>query len=160
MSERRRSDLRHDTEAISPVIGTILLVAIAVTMAGAMWMLLGEYSQETKAPKFPASQAQPAAAPTDGLDSGFLNLEHVAGDCIPVADLRFTITAPDGTDFEPMVTDIGNGDGEWCVTEKLSFGETQADQLGALALGQTIDLRIIHLPSENVVYDRLILLKV
>lgn len=138
-------------QAVSPIIGVILMVAITVVISATVMVLVGTFAQDTQGPAFPQVKLRAADAPTDGLDTGLFTVEHLAGDCVNLMDYRFTLERPDGSSFEPTVTD--NDDDVWCVADTLVLGESAVDDTGAGDRGMLLRLKVVDLISEAIVFD-------
>jgi flagellin-like protein len=104
-----------DDEAVSPVIGVILMVAITVILAaviGAFVLDIG--SGQEKVPQASWDFSQSADAGTTGAE---LTVEHAGGDSIAASNLEFDTSelAEDGT--FPSSGDISAGHTETVLIE-------------------------------------------
>ena len=126
--------LGRDAEAVSPVVGTILLVAVAVVLAGVVFLFAGRVADE-------APQVAPALVfHADEAD----NSAVVAGtgSNIPWRDVRVT-----GCDYSVL-------DGAGVALDLLldPDAEVQGGQrLVGCQAGET--LTIVHVPSNSLLYQ-------
>jgi flagellin-like protein len=107
--------LRADDSAVSPVIGTILIVAITVILAavaGTYFISVGEQTQQTTPQasfEFDYDADPSASGPlVDGSNGGELTIRHDGGDTLP-AD-RTVIRDEDGNEISaPFASDVTAG---------------------------------------------------
>ena len=103
------NELFTDDDAVSPVIGVILMVAITVILAaviGTFVLGLG-------------SQVQNNAPTTDfsfNEDSSFINVTHTSGQKVEIDNIDVT--------GEPVQNDPCTGSGDWGSSSEITAGDT------------------------------------
>jgi len=107
-------NLLQDDDAVSPVIGVILMVAITVILAAviASFVLgLGDSQEQTPTASFNFEYDSSSGTSTNGLNDGGtvgeLTVTHDGGDTIPAA--RVTIVDDDDSDTESFSSEISSG---------------------------------------------------
>jgi len=113
--------IRKDAEAVSPVIATILMVAITVVLAAVLYvMVLGFGSTSTTTPTATYSKA----TITNGQQ---INIVSITKTDVGWDDIKVQLT--DGTNFAEWSPATANLDGGTAVSSNLS---ATADNLGTL----------------------------
>lgn len=138
-----------DDEAVSPVIGVILMVAITVVLAAVLFVLVSGYGSENQVVQFPAMHVGAAAAPTDAIDAALATLDHRAGECIDLSEYVFEAL------FDGQIVRLvhDDADGLLCVGESVNLGEGPAGGIDASMAGRFVDLRAIRGTASAIVYD-------
>lgn len=101
-------------DAVSPVIGVILMVAITVVLAAVVFVLVGSVNTDTEATSWPARV---------DVDGGVLSgvITHKGGDCADITNFEFRI---DGTAVTSAnIANSGTGN-EWCVLDTITLTTT------------------------------------
>jgi flagellin-like protein len=120
------TQLLKDDDAVSPVIGVILMVAITVILAaviGTFVLGLGDQVQQT------APNAQ-MSFDYDGTD---LTITHDGGDALPRSDRTSVIV--DGTE------DTGNGN-SWTGSDDITAGDSYTINSGDAGFGSSSTVRV------------------
>ncbi|MDB2223467.1 type IV pilin N-terminal domain-containing protein [Halorubrum ezzemoulense] len=129
---------QNDERAVSPVIGVILMVAITVILAaviGTFVLGLGDS----------LGQAQPTAQlSVDSTDfsNDAVTIAHGGGDPIEGDDLQVTLN---GTEA---------GSSAQFPSGQFSVGETQELTDSSNTINEGTRLRIIHTPSDSIIFDQ------
>ncbi|RLM36859.1 MULTISPECIES: type IV pilin [unclassified Haloarcula] len=148
--------LIHDDDAVSPVIGVILMVAITVILAAviASFVLgLGDQAQQAT-PQASFSFEYDASAGSNS-DSGLLTVSHDGGDTIEAGSLYIRgenmVTDSDlsteGLDSSPDQADYDADDGAWSSTS--AYGAKDSE----VSAGSTLDVGVYSNYDVNVVYE-------
>ncbi|MBV0903911.1 type IV pilin [Haloarcula salina] len=147
-------ELFHDDDAVSPVIGVILMVAITVILAAviASFVLgLGDQAQQaTPQASFSFDYSQ-AGDDGSGNTIGKLAVTHDGGDTIEAQELYVRgsdFTDETDSDYSSNL-DIGTGTTKaW--TEKYSSGsEISAGSSIDVAVQSTYDVQVVYEPTEG-----------
>ena len=129
----------NDDRAVSPVIGVILMVAITVILAaviGTFVLGLGDS----------LGDSQPTAQLSADATSGDLTIEHGGGDTIPANELRIQVTSDEGD-----ATATEEFDGRFSVGDEATATYNTG---GGSEVETDVRIRIIHVPSESIIFDR------
>lgn len=133
---------------ISPIVGTILLIAITVSLAAVVAVIVGRLGAPTPAP----SVVLAVSAENKGSGNMItLTIKHRGGDSIKSTELK--VWAEDNTGALTDVTaNVTWGDG----TEPFSAGEEGVGDYtyGATpTVGDYIKVRVVHIPTGGVLYE-------
>ncbi len=154
--------------AVSPVIGTVLMVAIVVALAAIAGVAVFGFSEETEDPR-PAMVLDTEFTATSEFDPHWtINVTHESGDTIEPDELRVQVTDDDGSVaevFYPEYLRAGEsfsaglwGDAARADTDSCLVDPTpQTDQLDgweSSAHAETVDVLVIHDPSNHVLVDK------
>jgi len=82
-----------DARGASPVIGTVLVVAIVVVLAATLSVFAGGFLDELREPAPTVARSSGALTPQDGTDGGIVLITHEAGETVRIADLEITVRA-------------------------------------------------------------------
>lgn len=164
------SFIHNDNQAVSPVIGVILMVAITVILAaviGTFVLGLGD-SVSSQAP-----QASLGLSATAGAgNTGTVSLEHKGGDAIHSESTRIIISSASGE----MVIISDTGDDTFTVGDEVlietgttatndpitaaSSGWTDSgvlvvdsNSVNGLSSGETVTVKLIDTESQKVIYE-------
>ena len=132
-----KGKLVKDKRAVSPVIGVILMVAITVIIAAVIAAFVFGIKPTTE--KAPAVQLEAT------VDSDYLELKHLGGEPINLADCLMKVK---GTEV-PDGTFSGN------LTVGKSSGKEEHD-VGDISKGDAVAVEVIHIPSESYVLDTMV----
>jgi flagellin-like protein len=168
---------REKSRAVSPVIGTILLVAVVVILASVLSVFVFDVGQQLRSPGPTVSQSSgELVRDVSGGDDQIVRLTHLAGDRLDVSELEIAVDATDacgkqsrivnlptntlgsanynGDDiFDDYSPDGGqldtSADGIWSAGETATFrlASTECE----LNKGDTLTIRVVHLPTNSVV---------
>lgn len=133
-----------DTRGVSPVIGVILMVAITVILAaviGAFVLDLGSNLGST------GPQTQLTAQ--QGSSPGDIVVNHKGGDALQVSEVKVQLngTAVDSGNL----TWGSDSSSEFTVGEKLTIN---ADNVTDVTTGDTVELTIVHEPSQSILLSK------
>jgi flagellin-like protein len=81
--------------AVSPVISTILMVAIVVILAATITVFVLDVGEEVQDPGPNVARSSGEFVEQDGFDGGIVRITHVAGDAVPVEELEVAVDATD-----------------------------------------------------------------
>jgi len=150
----RLKELVTDDDAVSPVIGVILMVAITVILAAviASFVLgLGDQAQQTTPQASFSFDYTEKGTDASGNPIGVVDVTHDGGDSIVAQELYVRgSNLHDETDSDYSTTpDIGTGTGN-AFTEKYSTGsEVSAGQNIRVAAKATYDIRVVFESEEG-----------
>ena len=116
-----RSCNRQDDQAVSPVIATVLLLAITVTLSGMVFIMMqGALTTTEKAPP----QAQVSVR---GLDNGFHVIRITSLDqSIDPLKLQYDLSPPDTSEGLPVRGLVGDADVYGVIGANVSFHDRDA----------------------------------
>jgi len=135
MNKKTLKSLKNDKQAVSPVIGVILMVAITVILAAVIAAFVFGIS--------PAGEATPnvqlRATVYDASNN--LTLQHMGGDPINLGQCNVTVN-------NEYVT----------ITGELTVGNTatSSDGVPTLSRGTAARVEVIHTPSQSYVLDTVV----
>lgn len=135
--------IRSDGRAISPVIGVILLLAIAVMLAGTTGVLLLGFGDALDDPAPMVASEESVEAEFRGNETHHrLEVVHRGGDAVDASALTTQITVGDRTITVPATeSDAGAlDDGHWSVGERLTLDLNESLLCGAGAERASITL--------------------
>lgn len=165
---------RRNEEAVSPVIGVILMVAITVILAAVIAAFVFGLGGSTE--KAPTSSIVVANNPdTTTID---LKINHKGGDTLKGGDYKLSVVNASGSGTSPLfvtsatgydlavgaqisVTKITTG----CITTggpsgnnycELSNTNLTANSGNALVTGQKYDVKLVHVPSNAMLLDTVV----
>ena len=143
-------------DAVSPVIGVILMVAITVILAAVIaGFVFGLGSPET-APQAQLNVNDNSSAAIGTASNGIVTLQHKGGDIIPIDELKVQVSDDDGDnwhstsdDTEPIV--LSPDSGSLTVGNQLKvLDNSSAPQLTSAG---TIKVQVIHTPTSQFLLD-------
>ncbi len=153
-----RIGMKRNEEAVSPVIGVILMVAITVILAAVIAaFVFGMGAPET------APQAS-IKAETSSLNTGTaIELQHQGGDAIIMTNSAVKVTV-DGSEIDYYNTSTSDqfeaGDSFYIVkdgSDKYTIGNqsaTTANSTAAVATsGNTVEVKIIDVATQQMIAD-------
>ncbi|GCF14049.1 hypothetical protein Harman_19840 [Haloarcula mannanilytica] len=149
--------LFHDDDAVSPVIGVILMVAITVILAAVIAsFVLGLGDQAQQATPQASFSFEYDASAGDESDSGLLTVTHDGGDTIEAGSLymRGNRMVADGdlsnegiSPSDSETADYDADDGAWSDTG--AYGATDSE----VSAGQSIDVGVYSDYDVRVIYE-------
>lgn len=151
---------------VSPVIGTILMVAIAVILAAVVGsFVLGIGGDLSQSPQVSLDVSDAADdVDNEGVNSGdgpddIIVIEHSGGDSLESSNLELTVTNTSGESYslEELPETISAGD-RITLTEIRGSGAPRADaEVGGTGIQPEtsieIIVRIVHKPSDSLLLD-------
>ncbi|AEH61270.1 Protein of unknown function DUF1628 [Methanosalsum zhilinae DSM 4017] len=158
----RLKNIMNRDDAVSPVIGVILMVAITVILAAVIAAFVfgigGDIGQ--------APQASISASATTVGDNNVMQLNHRGGDEVSMSETntRIVLTLPNGTETNIVERDfqgifsagstlyIFNETGDY----KIGIYEnvTDATTSNIATSGETLGLRIVDVQSQQLIFNR------
>ena len=154
----------RNEEAVSPVIATILMVAITVVLAGVLYVWAAQLTEgNTDADfsmyRFTVSDAGDTAGTTAG-DEAIVFVSLDKGDDLSWSTVIVQLstggssyvecTNPDkATGENCAVSD--NGDGKWAFGEEVTIGEGSEDLCGAGTC--EVQVKILHRATSTLIYE-------
>lgn len=134
---------RPSTRGLSPVVGTVFLVAIVVVLATLIGSTTTDISSDLERPPgFVATAGTVGVdATSNGTDPGTLVLTNRGGNTIPVDDLRVHVTV-DGRTVEHAVPETGDvADGDWSSGDHI---ELSLDDVHACTTTGHVDVALVQ----------------
>ena len=151
-----------DEEAVSPVIGVILMVAITVILAAVIAaFVFGMGGNLTTAPPSVSITAASNSAES-GAD---IVIKHIGGEALMGSDWKFSVvteglppqyvTTNSVDDFEVgMQLIVDSGETEECTATAFAAWEYAGN--GTTMTYQKYDVKIVHIPSNSMVLDTVV----
>lgn len=166
---------------VSAVVGIALLVALTVALAVTVAVFATGFADETPDSRPSVGQTSGALYANDGGDdTGIVEIKHVAGDAIAVAEVEIAVDASDACGRSGRLVDLplsgdsvdpSNVEGDDVFDERephMGGPETSAlhesrlvsgerfrfripDSKCAVRAGDEVDVRVVHLPSNSVI---------
>jgi flagellin-like protein len=142
-----------EEDAVSPVIGVILMVAITVILAAVIAAFVFGMGPPEQAP-----QASIRASAADIGDNATIKLEHQGGDQISFTSSRTTVSISGNTTTEGAATydvtgDTANFDAEDDALHLDTSNLTEGDGGAVAVSGETINVKIIDVTSQQLISD-------
>ena len=154
-------------DAVSPVIGVMLMLSITIILAAVLMAFAGGMA-DTK-PATPSVDLS-AAFVKNGSDEIVLCVSHNGGDALNPDDIKVTAyvrnAAASGTPL--IIKDLIGDDTAWNAGETLVIDKDKTAELLGLAAeavntaaknATPVEIGIYHIPSSNVIYHADILLE-
>ncbi len=153
-------------EAVSPVIGVILMVAITVILAAVIAAFVFGLGGTTE--KAPTASITVANNPdTTGYD---LKINHKGGNMLKGGDYKLSVVAATGTGTAPtFVTSLAGSDlavgAQIAVSNMttscptgctLTNASLAVSPTNALVSGQKYDVKLVHVPSNAMLIDTVV----
>jgi archaeal type IV pilus assembly protein PilA len=148
---------RKDEEAVSPVIGVILMVAITVILAAVIAaFVFGLGGSQQAAPT--ASIVAQNNADTQGTD---MKIVHRGGDTLKDAEWKVSVVPATGA-YSPIFV-VGNGTFSVgsqirvnSTTEGTAVATNQSLSGGTALIGQKYDVKLVHIPTNAMLLDTVV----
>jgi flagellin-like protein len=138
--------LKMDKRGVSPVVGTILLIAITVALAAIVATLVSGLGGRGA----PPSVMLTVTAKGDNTGGVTLSISHNGGDDLNVTDLKIQAEQSDTTMYTIPTTSWSKQSGTLAVgdtmTATYSWGATSS-------IGQVIQVFVIHNPSKQKLFS-------
>lgn len=175
--------VRTSSRAVSPVVGTVLLVAIVVVLAASVSVFVLQFGDVIGDPAPTVASASGTLVTQDGNDGGIVRLRHVQGDDLLVSDLEIAVDAEDacgktgrlvnlpaeggdprptdeyvrGDDlFDNSYNSVGGPIGE--ANGVWTSGEVATFRIAGtpcpLTSGDRVTVRVVHTPSNSIVIQQ------
>lgn len=175
--------MSNRSRAVSSVVSTILLVAIVVVLAATMSVFALGLTEEIRSPPPTVSDSSAEyLTGSTTCDTDIVRLSHVAGDAVDLSETRTVVRLPDSGGTEATITGFptdgstldadeyddpdnilysngcvrgaaADGDGEWSVGTSFSFKLNSGGGTGDIDPGDTIEVLVVHDPSNAVVVE-------
>jgi flagellin-like protein len=137
---------RKDNRAVSPVVGTILLIAITVALAAIVATLVSGLGGRGA----PPSVMLTVTAQDDGSNGVILTISHNGGDDLTLKDL--TVEGSNNLDIMTPVSSLTNVSGSG-TTLTVGGTATGTYDYGGDSSGQVITVYVIHNPSKQKLFS-------
>lgn len=123
---------KANEDAVSPVIGVILMVAITVVLAAVVFVLVSDLGGEEAAPQISFDKS------TSGTETVW-TVVRVSNGPVAYSELTYDCVADDGTETDPILGATTTGDVGAGHTFRCDSGDT---------------LRIVHDPTGSLIHNR------
>lgn len=143
-------------EAVSPVIGVILMVVITVIIAAILAVFSFGIGGPAKAPEVNLKYS----AVNDSVATT-LKITHEGGDALILKDEKMTVTfAADGSDAitigsaTPVAKALDNATGGWqtpTTLNTLAAGQVISGPLGSAGTGTILEVKIVDTPTGQLI---------
>jgi flagellin-like protein len=120
--------------AVSPVISTILMVAVAVILAATISVFVLDIGEDVEEPAPTVSQSSGTLVGGTGNDDQVVRVTHVAGDNVEVEEMEIVVAAPACTPNEARLTNFPVKSGSF-DSENIEYGAALIDESGDGAAG-------------------------
>ena len=151
-------------DAVSPVIGVMLMLSITIIIAAVLMAFAGGMA-DTK----PATPSVDLSAEfvKNGSDI-VLRLSHNGGDTLNPKDIRVTAYAASASSSgeQLIIKDIIGDDNAWNAGESILLTADKTKSLlgidnveNAASLSPPVEIGIYHIPSSNVIFQNTILME-
>lgn len=151
-------------DAVSPVIGVMLMLSITVIIAAVLMAFAGGMAD--------AKPATPSVdLSTEFVKSGsdiVLRLSHNGGDALNPKDIKVTayVSKESSSGDALLIKDLIGTDNAWNAGETITLTAAETKRLlgisdvgDAANLSTPVEIGIYHLPSSNVIFQNTILLE-
>jgi flagellin-like protein len=105
MIDRPVALLRRE-RGVSPVISTILMVAIVVILAATISVMVLGFSEDLQNPAPVVGQSSGELEPVDGGDGGIITVTHLSGDSVEVENIEIVVDATDACGKRTRVVNL------------------------------------------------------
>lgn len=145
-----KSVLMREEDAISPVIATILLIAITVAIIGGLYVLVGHFTSSTKAPLSATLQEQ-----SEGTISATMVLTYsTPSNMSTLADIGMTLASASST---PTYYSFGNlqsnSSAIWALSNTGNFNVTIVNPHGSSSYIESGAIVIIQYTGSQTSYS-------
>jgi flagellin-like protein len=166
---RRKNNMKFvkNEDAVSPVIGVILMVAITVILAAVIAAFVFNLGGEQS--KAPTSSIVAANNPDGGPD---MKVTHKGGDLLKAGDYRLSVVNADLGEAPAFVNSNGTISGDFSVGNQIGINRTTTGCLPAtcivsntnvtntvgipLVANTKYDVKLVHVPSNAMLVDTVI----
>ena len=159
----KANNFLKEEDAVSPVIGVILMVAITVILAAVIAAFVFGMGPPEATPQASLRLSDNSDTFSDGTDDSLVDIGHKGGDVITASDVKLILTPAGGDAVELIWNSTDNSwkstnlnttvfdDGIVEVGDTITISETSAKytttDVGRFTVG------IIHIPSSNYLLD-------
>ena len=146
---------KKDEEAVSPVIGVILMVAITVILAAVIAAFVFGMGTPEAAPQAQLKVVDNTSVAVDTPSEGVIIIQHKGGDAIDIAELKIQISDDSGSTWHSE-EDTSNpitlkpSTGSLTVGGQLKVFDNSTAQIDDAG---TLKVQIIHTPTSNFLLD-------
>jgi flagellin-like protein len=166
--------------AVSPVVGTVLMVAVVVVVATVVAGYALGFADEVSEPAPVVGESTAELVAQDGYDGGIVRITHVAGDDLAAADIELVVDADAACGKTGRLVNLPAPGGDPSPTSEYVRGDDVFDNSansvsGAIGRaggewtpgdtisfrlassecdldpGESITVRVVHVPSDTVV---------
>ena len=151
-------------DAVSPVIGVMLMLSITIIIAAVLMAFAGGMA-DTK----PATPSVDLSAEFVKSGEGIvLRLSHNGGDALNPKDIKVTayVTTETASGEQLIIKDIIGDDNAWNAGETITLTADKTKNLlgisdvsSAASLSTPVEIGIYHIPSSNVIFQNTILME-
>ncbi len=155
----------RNEDAVSPVIGVILMVAITVILAAVIAAFVFGLGGSQQA----APTASIVASNNPDTQTYDLKIQHKGGAMLKGGDWKLSVVNATGSDTSPIfVTSVASSDlsvgaqisvqnlTSGCTTCNVTNSTLNAAGMGALASGSKYDVKLVHIPSNAMLLDQVV----
>jgi flagellin-like protein len=137
---------KMEQKGVSPVVGTILLIAITVALAAIVAMLVSGLGGRGA----PPSAMLTVTAENDHLilPNVKITISHEGGDDLIISDLELQVSLSDDTMMTTSMSVVGGG-----TTLTVGKSATASYPYGGIATGTAITVYVIHTPSKQKMFS-------
>jgi flagellin-like protein len=156
---------RRNEDAVSPVIGVILMVAITVILAAVIAAFVFGLGGSQQA----APTASIVASNNPDTTAYDLKIQHKGGDMLKGGDWKLSVVNATGSDTSPIfVLSVANSDlsvgaqisvqnlTSGCILCNVTNSTLNAAGKGALESGAKYDVKLVHIPSNAMLLDQVL----
>ncbi|MBN2109486.1 MAG: type IV pilin N-terminal domain-containing protein [Methanosarcinaceae archaeon] len=136
-----------EEDAVSPVIGVILMVAITVILAAVIAAFVFGMGPPEQAPQ----ASLRASAMTEGTDK-YIKLEHQGGDAIVMSDSNTKVVVNGTTLTSYTLGEYKAGETLYLGSDTLANNTTTPTAL-SVSTGDTLNVKIIDVASQQMIAD-------
>jgi flagellin-like protein len=167
--------LYRGCRGVSPVIGVVLVLSITVLLAATVggFALAAATDLDQRTPTVARSTGNFVTGPSGGCGGNTVAIRHAGGDPVPADELAIAVALPDtdarivnlpvsGTALSASNTDdpgnvvydycvggvIANGGKRWSAGRAITFQLNAGG--GTVDPGDSIEVRVVHTPSDGV----------
>ena len=130
--------------AASEVVGTVLLLSIAIALFSSVQLMVFSLPQNERAP---------SASLVGSVYNGNITIEHHGGESLQLSTTQIILGSGVQTNVSIATnyldTNTSNGDDQWDIGESLVYNITT--QLGNIPNNSKIDVTVVDLKSNSVV---------
>jgi flagellin-like protein len=147
---------REGEEAVSAVIGVILMVAITVAIAATVYVYVSGMIGGGPATAFPNIVLKDDVAICGGVGDDLFTIEHRAGSSIDWDNYDITVKDDTGATLDwatEIISDAGSPPaGSFKVTDIMLISEEAATDIVTVA-GMTVEVQIVDKTQQSIVYE-------
>lgn len=141
--------MRTRSRGISPVIGTVLLVAIVVVLAAAVSALVLGLGDGLRDPGPDVGQSSGELEAQSGTDGGVITITHEGGEPVSVEDLEIAVDATDACGDRDRLVDLPENDSNNAGRFADSNVESGSISDSIVDAGTSTDLKVLDSRTGN-----------